>query len=389
MLSTPGARPLRIARVITRLNVGGPAWHAILLTAGLDPGRFSTTLIAGSVGPEEGDFAGVARARGVEPVVIPELVRPIRPHRDLMALRKLVRCFRRLRPDIVHTHMAKAGALGRLAARLARVPRLVHTFHGHVLDGYFSPLAARSFLAVERRLARRTDRLVAVSPQVRMTLLAMGIGRPEQVEAIPLGLDLARFVAARPDRARVRQDLGLPPAARILAIVGRLVPIKDHATLFAAVRRLDPEVHLLVLGDGESRGRLRALARDLGLSDRVHFLGWRQDLEVILAGVDVVVCCSLNEGTPVALIEAMAAGVPVVGTDVGGVGDLVVPGQTGWLVPPRDPAALAAAIREVLAAPALAASRVEEARRFVLERHTAESLIRRMEAFYEQLMDGC
>lgn len=382
---------IRIVRVITRLNVGGPAWHAILLAAGLNSGRFSTTLVTGSVGPAEGDFGGVARARGVEPVVIPELARRIRPHRDLIALGKLVRCFRGLQPDIVHTHMAKAGTLGRLAARIARVPRCVHTFHGHVLDGYFSPLAARSFLAVERALARRTDRLVAVSPRLREALLRMGIGRPEQVEAIPLGLDLERFVAVRGDPGRVRRDLRLLPGARLMAIVGRLVPIKDHPTLFAALGRLDPDVHLLVVGDGESRGRLEALAGDLGLSDRVHFLGWRHDLEVILAGVDVVVCCSLNEGTPVALIEAMAAGVPVVGTAVGGVGDLVAPGRTGWLVPARDPAALAAAIREVFTTPALAAARAQEARRLVLERHTAQSLISRMEAFYQRLMEegGC
>ncbi|MFB3818413.1 MAG: glycosyltransferase family 4 protein [Candidatus Methylomirabilales bacterium] len=378
---------IRIARVITRLNIGGPAWHAILLAAGLDPGRFSTTLIAGSVGPAEGDFGEVARARGVEPVIIPELARPIRPQRDLIALWKLVRCFRRLRPDIVHTHTAKAGTLGRLAGRMARVPRLVHTFHGHVLDGYFSPLAARTFLAVERGLARRTDRLVAVSPRLREALLRMGIGRPEQVEAIPLGLDLDRFAAVRRNSLPVRRDLRLPPDARLLAIVGRLVPIKDHPTLFAALGRLDPGVHLLVVGDGGSRGALEALVRGLGLSDRVHFLGWRQDLDVILSGTDVVVSCSINEGTPVALIEAMAAGVPVVSTDVGGVGDLVVPERTGWLVPPGDPAALASALREVLAAPALAAARAEAARRFVLERHTAERLIRHMTAFYERLTE--
>jgi glycosyltransferase involved in cell wall biosynthesis len=207
------------------------------------------------------------------------------------------------------------------------------------------------------------------------------------VEVIPLGLDLDRFAGARRDPLPVRRALGLSPEARLLAIVGRLVPIKDHPTLFAALARLDPGVHLLVVGDGESRAGLEARVRDLGLSDRVHFLGWRQDLDVILAGTDVVISCSINEGTPVALIEAMAAGAPVVGTDVGGVGDLVEPGRTGWLVAPRDAEALAAAVREALAEPALAARRAEAARRLVLERHTAEGLVRHMEAFYERLME--
>jgi glycosyltransferase involved in cell wall biosynthesis len=379
--------PLRIARVITRLNVGGPAWHAILLAAGLDPRRFATTLIAGSLGPVEGDLTGAARARGVEPVRLPELRRPIRPHADVLALVALVRCFRRLRPDIVHTHMAKAGLLGRLAARMTGVKRVVHTFHGHVLDGYFSRPVARCFLGIERALARRTDRLVVVSSRIRDDILGMGIGRAEQVETIPLGLELERFAHAGVDPAGLRGDLGLPPEVRLLAVVGRLVPIKDHPTLLAALARLGPSVHLLIIGDGEERARLGALAKSLGVSDRTHFLGWRHDLDAIVPGTDVVICCSRNEGTPVALIEAMAAGVPVVATAVGGVADLVVPGQTGCLVPAGDPVALADAVAGVLAGPGPAAARAAAARAFVLQRHTAAGLIRRMEQFYLRLME--
>src|SRR5574337_1584437 len=167
-----GNRPIRIARIIARLNVGGPAQHVILLTAGMDRMRFHTTLITGMVGRGEGDLLPVARARGVEPVVIPQLGPAIRPMHDLIALGKLVRIFRQLRPDIVHTHTAKAGTLGRLAARLARVPRTIHTFHGHVLEGYFSPMATQLFLRIERALARITDRIITVSPRLRQALLA-------------------------------------------------------------------------------------------------------------------------------------------------------------------------------------------------------------------------
>ena len=330
-----GGRPVRVARVIARLNIGGPAQHAILLAAGLDRARFVTTLVTGVVGRGEGDFSGMAHARGVDPVVIPELGRAIRPARDLTALIKLVRLFRALRPDIVHTHTAKAGTLGRLAARLARVPVKIHTFHGHVLEGYFSRPVTRAFLEIERRLARTTDRLVTVSPRLKAQLLAMGIGRPEQVEVVPLGLDLERFRRARPASPTLRPSLGLADDVPLLGIVGRLVPIKDHVTLFQALARLHAEgraVHLTVVGDGEERARLEALASSLGLGRRIHFLGWRVDLETILKELDVVICASRNEGTPVALIEAMAAGIPVLSTDVGGVADLVTHGLTGWLV---------------------------------------------------------
>jgi glycosyltransferase involved in cell wall biosynthesis len=385
---TAGAaeRPLRIARVIARLNVGGPAQHAILLTAGLDPSRFQSTLITGIPDPDEGDLTPQARSRGIAPVVIPPLGRAIRPARDLAALGRLVGLFRRLRPDLVHTHTAKAGTLGRVAAGLAGVPILVHTFHGHVMEGYFSPALSRVFLGVERALARRTDRIVTVSPRVRQSLLALGIGRPEQVEVVPLGLPLQRFAAAGPGRARLRERHGLPPEVPLLGIVGRLVPIKDHPTLFAALTREEAgTAHLLVVGDGGRRAALEAMARDLGLAGRVHFLGWRDDLEAILPELDVVICCSRNEGTPVALIEAMAAGVPVLSTDVGGVGDLLVHGKSGWLVPPGDPAALARGIRDLLADPERRRRMVGAARPAALDSHSASGLIRRIEALYTSL----
>jgi glycosyltransferase involved in cell wall biosynthesis len=378
-----------VARVIARLNIGGPAQHAILLAAGLDPTRFVTTLVTGVVGRGEGDFTGLAHARGVEPVVIPELGRAIRPARDLTALIKLVRLFRALRPDIVHTHTAKAGTLGRLAARFARVPVKIHTFHGHVLEGYFPRPVTRAFLEIERRLARTTDRLVTVSPRLKTQLLAMGIGRPEQVEVVPLGLDLERFQRARPASPTLRPSLGLADDAPLLGIVGRLVPIKDHVTLFQALARLHTEgraVHLTIVGDGGERARLEALASSLGLGLRIHFLGWRVDLETILKELDVVICASRNEGTPVALIEAMAAGIPVLSTDVGGVADLVTHGLTGWLVSPGDPDAMAKGIRHLLDDGPLRGRLAAAGRDVALDRHDVARLISRVEALYADVL---
>jgi glycosyltransferase involved in cell wall biosynthesis len=383
-------RPVRVVRVIARLNIGGPAQHAILLAAGLDRARFVTTLVTGVVGRGEGDFSGMAHARGVDPVVIPELGRAIHPARDLTALIKLIRLFRTLRPDIVHTHTAKAGTLGRLAARLARVPVKIHTFHGHVLEGYFSRPVTRVFLEIERQLARTTDRLVTVSPRLKAQLLAMGIGRPEQVEVVPLGLDLERFRRARLASPTLRPSLGLTGGTPLLGIVGRLVPIKDHATLFQALERLHdegPAVHLVVIGDGEERARLEALAGRLGLGARIHFLGWRVDLETILKELDVVTCASRNEGTPVALIEAMAAGIPVLSTDVGGVADLVTHEETGWLVPSGDPDAMASAIRRLLSDRLLGARLAAAGQVAALDRHDVTRLVSRVEALYSAVMD--
>src|SRR5574341_1277707 len=293
---------LRVARVISRLNVGGPARHAILLTAGLDPAAFESRLYVGAPGPAEGDMLPLAEARRVHPVAIPGLGRAIHPGRDVAALCRLLREFRTFRPHIVHTHAAKAGALGRLAAWLARAPVTVHTFHGHVLRGYFSPPVTGAFRAVERALSRRTTRIVALSPAQRADLLAMGIGRPRRVAVVPLGLELDPFLEAQARRGALRRRLGLPPEAKLVGAVARLVAIKDHATLFAAAARVvqaDPAVHLVVAGDGPLRAHLEVLAARGGLAGRTHFLGWWEDLPALYADLDVLALSSRNEGTPV------------------------------------------------------------------------------------------
>lgn len=388
--AVPGpTRPARVARIIARLNIGGPAQQAILLTAGLDRRRFTTTLITGRPGPEEGDLGGLAETRCVTPTVIAELGRAIRPGRDLVALLRLVRLFRRIRPDIVHTHTAKAGTLGRIAARIVGGAATVHTFHGHVLEGYFSAPVTRLFLNIERFLGRRTDRLVTLSPRLRDTLVELGIGRPEQIAIVPLGLELDRFAEPQNGRGALRSTLGIPHDAMLLASIGRLVPIKDHATLLQATARLiSPSVHLLIVGDGELRESLERLSAQLGLAERVHFLGWRSDLETILGATDVVISASRNEGTPVALIEAMAAGVPVVATAVGGVPDLVEHGVTGWLVPANDADALAGGVQHLIEAPELRARLVRVARPYALGRHSAVQLVRRIEQLYTSVLAG-
>jgi glycosyltransferase involved in cell wall biosynthesis len=345
-----------LLRVITRLNIGGPARQALLLTRALRD-SYDTRLVTGRPHASEGELH--------DPAVVPSytsLVRPPSPVNDLRALAYLRRQVADRRPVLVHTHMAKAGTLGRLASFGRRQrPRLVHTFHGHVLEGYFQRALERGIVDVERRLARRTDALVAVSPEVRDSLLELGIGTPDRFHVIPLGFDLSAHRTVDGRSGALRERLGLADQP-LVGIIGRLAPIKDHATLLQAMTRV-PGAHLAVIGDGELRPALEAMVQDLGLSSRVHFTGWWRDIPSAMADLDLVALSSRNEGTPVALIEAAACGRPVIATDVGGVRSVVANGETGQLVPPRDPVALAQGITDLLADEQRAALFGAEARR--------------------------
>jgi glycosyltransferase involved in cell wall biosynthesis len=309
------------------------------------------------------------------------------PRHDAGTLAALVRLMRRERPHIVHTHTAKAGALGRLAAWMTGVPAVVHTFHGHVLDGYFSPARTRVFVAIERTLARRSSRLVAVTPTVREQLLGRGIGRPDQFDVVRLGLDLDPFLDAARWRGELRRELGVAAGTPLVGIVGRLVPIKAHEVFLDAAAALSATTAaaFVVVGDGERRVELEARAAALGLGARVRFLGWRADLPRIYADLDVVALSSLNEGSPVALIEAMAAGRAVVSTKVGGVGDVVAHDRTGWLVPSRDARALAAAIDALLADPARRAALGDAARSSVYPAYGMSRLVGDIDRLYSSL----
>jgi glycosyltransferase involved in cell wall biosynthesis len=368
-----------VLQVVTRLNIGGPARHILALAAN---SRMPMTVVAGRPPAPEGELSDPR----VEVTHVP-LVRPLSAIQDPRAYRAIRRILLERRPDVLHTHMAKAGAIGRSAAASLRGrPRMVHTFHGHVLAGYFNARAERVFLEVERRLARRTDLLVAVSDEIRDELLERGVGRPEQWRVIPLGFDLRPFLAAKPARV-VRGPLGLADDAPLVGMVGRLTSIKDHQTALLAIRDV-PDCHLVVVGDGELRGSLERLSADLGLGDRVHFVGWRTDVAAVYADLDVALLTSLNEGTPVSLIEAAAAGVPSVATHVGGVPFVVDDGRTGLLVPPRDPEAVAAGLRRLLSDRGDRKQLGEAARSRVGERFSLGASLDAHRSIYAELSAG-
>jgi glycosyltransferase involved in cell wall biosynthesis len=288
--------------------------------------------------------------------------------------------------------MAKAGTVGRLAALSSahprRRPRLVHTFHGHVLQGYFAGPQQRAFVQFERILAKHTDVLIAVSPEVQDELLDLGIGKPAQYRVVPLGFDLAPLLAVGTPGGpvgRLRSALGISENVPLAGTVGRLVPVKDHATLFSAVATV-PGLHLAVLGDGELRATLEALAHELGISERTHFTGWWTDVPSALADLDVVVLSSRNEGTPVALIEALAAGRPVVATDVGGVRHVVQDGETGWLCSAGEPGGLARLLTQVIAQPEASGRLAEAGRLRVAACFGYERLLAEHRSLYEELL---
>ncbi len=389
--SAPGEtpRPLKIARIIARLNVGGPAIHVILLSAGMDHDRFHTLLISGREEPHEGNMLHLAEEKGVTPLFVDAMSRRIRFGADFWSFLYLYRLLRRERPDIVHTHTAKAGLVGRLAALLAGVPIRIHTYHGHVLRGYFGPAKTALFRWVEKILAMSTDRLIMVSAHGRQELLDMGIGRPERFLHVPLGLELHRFDDLSPIRGQFRARLQLPSDVLLVGNIARLVPIKGLPDFIRAARmvkqRCPRPVHFAIVGVGELERELRALAATQGLAGHLHFAGFWPDVAPVYADIDLSVLSSYNEGLPVAVIESMAAGLPVVATNVGGLPELVQEGVTGHLCAPGDVAALAERMLAVLSDPARARAMGQAARARVIPRLCAERLVADMEQLYTQL----
>jgi glycosyltransferase involved in cell wall biosynthesis len=318
---------LRVMRIIARMNVGGPALQAVTLMRGLPADQFEQRLYTGFVGLDEADYVDL-RAPGLPIYRVPALGRRIGVAADARALAALTAEMRRFRPHIVHTHTAKAGTLGRAAAILARVPGRVHTFHGHLLQGYFAPPATRLVARAESLLARHTDRLIAVGAQVRDDLLAAGIGRPEQYDVVAPGTRLGEL----PDRLTARRALGLPRDVPVVAYVGRLTRIKRPDRLITVAReviRALPDAQFVVCGDGDLAAEVAGTATDLGRSLRL--LGWRADVETVYAAADLILLTSDNEGMPVSLIEAGLAGLPAVATAVGSVAEVVEDGRTGLL----------------------------------------------------------
>jgi glycosyltransferase involved in cell wall biosynthesis len=399
---------MKILRIIARLNVGGPARHVVWLTERLNDDEFESVLVAGTVPKGEESMNYIADEHGVKPIFIEEMSRELSA-KDVISLIKIFREIRRQRPDIIHTHTAKAGTVGRAAALLYRLStfgrrrvRVVHTFHGHVFHSYYGGLKTRLFVTIEKLLARlATDKIVVISPQQRAEINEQfNVGRSDQFEVIPLGIDLDKLAVSDEDRDGFRAEIGVRPEQMIVGFVGRLTEIKDISLYLQVAAEVSktadaPPSRFVVAGEGHLRAALEQEARELGLGEAVTFLGNRTDTERVYAGTDIVALTSLNEGTPLSLIEAMAARRPVISTLVGGVRDLlgeVVEEQDGFRVcergigiEGRSPADYTKGLIYLMKNEKVRKTLAENARVFVHSEYSKDRLVDDIKRLYRRL----
>lgn len=380
-------RPLRVLHVITRMIVGGAQENTMLSCALADPARFRSELLTGTQTGPEGELHTESRARGVQLEFEPNLVREIAPERDLLAIWRLWRRMRRARYDVVHTHSSKAGIVGRIAARLAGVPVIVHTIHGWGFNGEQPKHVSQFYIWLERLCARHCGALVVVGLAYRDEGLALGIGQPEQYLLIRSGIEVEAYRDVVIQRSAARRRIGVPEDAFVVGNVGRLSPPKCPELMVAAFDRLarqHADARLVMVGDGWQRAELEAEIRRRGLAERVHLLGLRRDVPELLRAFDVFILSSSREGLPRTVVQAMAAGLPVVCTRAGAVADAVVDGESGWIVEVGDAEGIGERLIR-LAGDRDLARRMGERGRARVEEFSARRMVQQLTTLYEQL----
>jgi len=342
----------RILRIHNRLIVGGPTLNVLYLTKHL-PQEFETLLIVGEKEGHEKDASFLADQMGIKTMSIPDMGRSLHPYRDYKAYRQVKKIIKDFKPDIIHTHAAKPGALGRLAAGPDSSPVIVHTYHGHVFHSYFGRNKTNIIINIERFLAKRTDALIAISIQQKKELVEeYKIAPADKFRIVPLGFELDKFQEHQEQkRKKFREEFKLGDDEIAIGIIGRLVPIKNHNLFLQGIdyvkKNSQKKIKAFIIGDGESRKEIEETATKLGisftstgkdsnLSASIIFTSWRSDIDIINAGLDIIALTSLNEGTPVSLIEAQAANKPIVSTRAGGISDVVLENETALLSDVND-----------------------------------------------------
>jgi glycosyltransferase involved in cell wall biosynthesis len=391
----------RVLRILNRLAVGGPVLNATYLTKYLAP-EFETLLVVGEREGHEKSADFITTKQGIQPHTIAGMGRSVNPLSDLKAYGEMKKLIRDFKPDIVHTHSAKPGAIGRLAASAMNVPVIVHTFHGHVFHSYFNSLKTNFFINTERYLARKSSAIIAISEQQKKELVhEFKIAPEEKFHVIPLGLDLDAFAARQEEKRQTfRTEFGVTDDVIAIGIIGRLVPIKNHYLFLKAISHVlqhsNEKIKAFIIGDGETRQDLENVAQQAGIQfstekDSTHphplvFTSWRSDVDVIMAGLDIITLTSFNEGTPVSLIEAQAANKPIVSTRVGGIADIVLEGKTALLADVQDAATFADHVLQLVQNDDLRHN-LSNGRQHVVERFSYQRLMRDMAALYHQLLD--
>jgi glycosyltransferase involved in cell wall biosynthesis len=386
----------KILHIITRLDMGGSAQNTLLTCKELS-GKFETILVHG-LSHESGmsdlekkiveDGIEKAKAQGVKVIPLPSLVRSIRPIKDLKALLSLVWLIFKEKPDIIHTHSSKAGILGRVAAKIAFVPRIIHTPHGHVFYGHFGPIASKVFLWIEKLFSRFTDRIVALTDGEKNDYENLSVSPSEKLLKIHSGVDISQYMKSNGNMVEKRRSLGLDQNSMVVGFVGWLLPIKGPEYLLKSMEYVwqeYPETALVFVGKGDLDLDLRAQAGQVSANGRVKFLGWRDDINEIMPVFDMLVLPSLNEGMGRVLVEAMASGKPIVASNVGGIPDLVRHGETGYLVPPADEKALADNIKKLLADPGNAWEMGQQGKKHC-QQFSLEAMIEKLDDLYSDLI---
>ena len=392
----------KVLRILNRLIIGGPALNATYLTKYMAP-DFETTLVIGGKDDHEQDADHITDNLGIDPVVIPEMKRSINPIHDGQAYRKVKELINRIKPDIVHTHAAKSGVIGRMAADACKVPVIIHTFHGHVFHSYFNKLTSATFIQIERYLAKRSNGIIAISKTQKEELCNTYKICPEKkINIIPLGLDLDKFqLNYEEKRLSFRHKFFIAEDEIAIGIIGRIVPVKNHSLFVAiAAKVLDQSgmrLKFIIVGDGESRQQTEMELKQANI-DYAYYpedkrnaqaicTSWQTDVDIVLAGLDIVMLTSHNEGTPVSLIEAQAAAKPVISTDVGGVSDVVLDHITGYVVEAGDADKFAAALINLIENPGIRQRFGQAGQKFVQDKFSYRRLVTDMSEYYYSLLE--
>lgn len=383
----------KVLRIINRFNIGGPTYNATFLTKFISD-EYETLLIGGLPEPDESDSLYIPESVGLKPVLIPEMKRTPNWKSDREAYRKIKHIITEFKPDIVHTHAAKAGALGRRAAKACGVPVIVHTYHGHVFHSYFGKAKTWLYQLIERRLAKISTGIIAISPLQKEELShKYHICPSEKIRVIPLGFDLRHFHENKEaHREETRKKFAIQDDEVAVAIVGRLAPIKNHQLFLDSILELAKKnirARFFIVGDGQEKEaieqRILSLQQTYGI--QIELTGWIKDIARFNAGMDILCLTSDNEGTPVSLIEAQAGGIPVVSTDVGGVRDIIVEGETGFVVPPKNAVAFAEKLAYLIQNKEIREKMSQNGWTFVEDKFQYTKLVKNMEAYYAELLE--
>jgi glycosyltransferase involved in cell wall biosynthesis len=382
--------PIKIINILSRMNIGGPTIHVVLLTKYMDNKKYKSFLLSGSISEGEGDMSYLIEHYAIEHRLIKTLKREISLIDDLKSIKELYTFFRREKPHIVHTNQAKAGMVGRLAAWLARVPVILHTYHGHVFSGYFSAVKTSFYILIERIMAIISTRIIVVSEMIKKDIYSTyNITTEKKVSVIPLGFELVKMDSLNKYRGVFRKQFSIPDDAPVIGIVGRLTGIKNHH-LFVDIANLllqqYKQIHFLIVGDGELREEIEEKVKKMNIAENIHFCGWVTEIAKMYADLDVMLLTSKNEGTPVTVIEAMYYKIPVISSNVGGLSDLIEDGKTGFLINSFVAENYIPVIIKLLESKEEKNEIAEAGHAFVADKFTIDRLIGDMDDLYMKLL---